>query len=111
MATHDISPLPLMLSPSLTSHPMWVIGLCVGERLMMIGWETEWNLAFACISALQEKTEGEGLRREREEDNEDALKETGMRAECIGIRKDRIKRGRRDEIKEYADLFFRRRCS
>lgn len=55
VATHDISPLPLMLSPSLTSHPMWVIGLCVGERLMMIGWETERNLAFACISAPQEK--------------------------------------------------------
>lgn len=58
---------------------------------MRIGWETEWNLAFLCISALQEKTEGQRARgsgREREDDND--VRKTGMRVG--GINEDRKRR-------------------
>lgn len=60
---------------------------------MRIGWETEWNLAFLCISALQEKTEGQrarGSRREREDDND--VRKTGLRAGGRGINEDRKRR-------------------
>lgn len=63
---------------------------------MRIGWETEWNLAFLCISALQERTKGQRAGEiEREDDNEDDLRKTGMRAKGEGINDNQ-----RDEIKK-----------
>lgn len=80
---------------------------------MTIGWETEWNLDFTCITAPQEKTacQRERRQRKREDDNEDAVRKTGMRADGIENSDVRNKRGREDEIKQYPDLYFLRRCS